>query len=92
MPTGRGGMGVAVGGNRKIYAIGGGNYGQGRQATVEEYDPETDTWRARAPMPTARSNLAAVAAANGKIYAIGGCCPPGYGPHLTTVEEYDPAT
>ena len=48
--------------NGKIYAIGGYNpdeSGHGYLATVEEYDPETDTWTARAPMPTPRYGLAA---------------------------------
>src|SRR5439155_1119289 len=39
--------------------------------TVEEYDPATNTWRARSPMPTAR-NHAAIGVVNNKIYVIGG--------------------
>src|SRR5438445_273893 len=39
--------------------------------TVEEYDPATNTWRARAPMPTPYNHMGGEAA-NGKIYVIGG--------------------
>ncbi len=88
MPTARGGVAAAAAPDGKIYAIGG--YGNtGYLAKVEEYDPATDTWKARAPMPTARGYLAAAAAPDGKIYAIGGYVNGGY---LATVEEYDPAT
>ena len=88
MPTARGTLGVAAASNGKIYAIGGCCTPE-FIATVEEYDPATDTWTARASMPTARNVLGVVAASNGKIYAIGGW---GDIEFLTTVEEYDPAT
>src|SRR5437763_985425 len=39
--------------------------------TVEEYDPEGNTWRTRAAMPTPRNHTAA-GVVNGKIYVIGG--------------------
>jgi N-acetylneuraminic acid mutarotase len=62
--------------------------------TVEEYDPATNTWRARAPMPTGRNHFFA-AAVDGKIYAIYGRL----GTSFVTssdvtdiVEEYDPKT
>ena len=55
-------------------------------ATVEEYDPSTDTWTSKASMPTARYLLGAAATSNGKIYAIGGSS---NGTNLlSTVEEY----
>ena len=54
-------------------------------ATVEEYDPNTDTWTVKAPMPTARQSLGA-ALANGKIYAIGGIGVSSA--TLATVEEF----
>src|SRR2546421_10187154 len=83
MPTRRGSpVAATVGG--KIYVIGGASThpGSGEPAvhparphrsvaTVEEYDPPSNTWRARSPMPTAR-NHAAVGVVNGKIYVIGG--------------------
>jgi N-acetylneuraminic acid mutarotase len=58
-------------------------------ATVEAYDPATNTWSARASMPTARSSLRA-AVVNGVIYAIGGDGASANG--LLTVEAYSPAT
>lgn len=88
MPTPRAELGVAVLDGR-LYAIGGES--GSRLATVEVYDPATDTWTARAPMPTARAGLA-VGAANGKIYAIGGRVTGDSNQPLSTVNEvYDPA-
>jgi len=81
----------------KIYAVGGRNFGQGGVfflSTVEEYDPEKDTWKKKADMPTQRAFLSN-SVVNGKIYAIGGTS------HrivandyegISTVEVYDPAT
>jgi N-acetylneuraminic acid mutarotase len=56
-------------------------------ATVEAYDPVSNTWVAKAPMPTARYAHAA-AAVNNTIYAIGGV----NNAYLATVEAYTPAT
>lgn len=95
MPTGRSFPGISVV-NGKIYVIGG-NEGPGLWgttiATVEEYDPQTDTWTSKADMPTAREGLGA-SEVNGKIYAIGGSATSGRESwiNMTTVEEYDPAT
>jgi len=95
MPTGR--SHPACGAvNGKIYVIGGnaGHDGWGTSlATVEEYDPATDTWTKKIDMPTARDALG-VAVVNGKIYAIGGDVVRGRykWDTLRTVEEYDPAT
>ena len=78
--------------NGKIYAIGGDpGSSEGTYvglATVEVYDPATDTWTTKTNMPTARGYLSA-SVVNGKIYAIGGgrtLSTSG----LSTVEEYDP--
>ncbi len=81
MPTGRGSP-VAVTIGDKMYVIGGAVPGPNQTAvhparphtsvgTVEEYDPATNTWRARASMPTPR-NHATAGAVNGKAYVIGG--------------------
>jgi N-acetylneuraminic acid mutarotase len=106
MPTRRGSP-VAATVNGKIYVIGGATTHPGSSepavhparphravGTVEEYDPATNTWRARSPMPTAR-NHAAVGVVNGKIYVIGGRVGAafiGVASNTNVVEEYDPAT
>ena len=107
MPTKRGSPVAAVVGG-KIYVIGGASTHPGSTepavhparphrslATVEEYDPATNTWRARSPMPTAR-NHAAVGASGGKIYVIGGRLGAAFitiaSNNTDIVEEYDPAT
>jgi subtilisin family serine protease len=87
MPQPRRHLGVAVGGNGKIYAIGG--IDSSRVARVDEYNPETNTWTARASMPTIRSGMGVTTGKNGNIYAIGGDDPSG---NLATVEEYNPLT
>jgi N-acetylneuraminic acid mutarotase len=69
-----------------------------------EYAPDTDTWRAIAPLPSKRGAGSAVVV-NGKVYVIGGATVlPGQSdpairfdgkPHdmcVGTNEEYDPAT
>jgi N-acetylneuraminic acid mutarotase len=106
MPTRRGSP-VAATVNGKIYVIGGASTHPGSSepavhparphrsvASVEEYDPATNTWRARSPMPTAR-NHAAIGAVNGKIYVIGGRVGAAFvsvSSPTDLVEEYDPAT
>src|SRR5258708_6096591 len=79
------GGGLPVDGTRD--GVGGTN--RGPSATVEAYDPATDTWTSKAAMPTARWELG-VAVVNGIIYAVGGQDAEPNG--LTTVEAYDPAT
>jgi N-acetylneuraminic acid mutarotase len=105
MPTKRGSpVAATVGG--KIYVIGGASTHPGSTepavhparphrsvASVEEYDPATNTWRARSPMPTAR-NHAAIGVVGGKIYVIGGrlgAAFVGISSPTDLVEEYDPA-
>jgi N-acetylneuraminic acid mutarotase len=90
--------GAAVGAGGRIYVIGGNLPGPGRHASAAnyEYDPATNSWRARAPMPSPRAALAVVAAkdSHGRtlLYALGGR--DFIDPHngLSTVEAYDPAT
>ncbi len=88
MPTPRNALATAVV-DGKVYAVGGWGMDQPKGgwealdpkalasdfATVEAYDPKTDTWAARADMPTPRSHIT-VSAVGGKIYAIGGGVPP----------------
>ncbi len=107
MPTPRGaGVAAVVGG--KLYVIGGAGPVPGandpairpRQpqrslGTVEEYDPATNTWRARAPMPTPCNHMGGEAVA-GKIYVIGGRLSGafiiGFPGNMNLVQVYDPAT
>ncbi|MBN1247499.1 MAG: hypothetical protein JXC32_07555 [Anaerolineae bacterium] len=70
----------------KIYAIG----GVGGLTKVEVYDPETNSWTARADMPTGRV-LLSTSVVEGKIYAIGGNTS-SWGKDLAAVEAYDPET
>jgi N-acetylneuraminic acid mutarotase len=107
MPTKRGSPVAAVVGD-KIYVIGGAALPPGSKdaailptrphmsvGVVEEYDPATDTWRARASMPTPR-NHAVAGAVNSKIYVIGGRAGAAFissgSSNVDVVEEYDPAT
>src|SRR6266545_4438358 len=96
---------VELGG--KIYVIGGGGTSPGSKepsihptkphlalGTVEEYDPATNSWRARTPMPTPR-NHSGIGVVGGKIYVIGGRTGAafiGVGANSDIVEEYDPVT
>jgi hypothetical protein len=93
MATAHAHLGLAAAPNGKLYAVGG--YASAGApfaplATVEEYDPATDTWTTKAPMPTARYVFALATGANGKLYAVGG--EGTGGAVLASVEEYDPAT
>jgi len=93
MPTARLKAGASVV-NGKIYVIGGAvkdGEDWAVTASVEEYDPEIDTWTKKADMPTARGYFRA-ATVNGKIYAIGGREAGGYFTMFAAVEEYDPMT
>ena len=101
MPTARGAFATSVV-NGKVFAMGGhvNKFGDRSIATVEMYNPETDTWERRADMPTARANVS-TSVVDGKIYAIGGekikKIAQGNGwinmyKALPTVEMYDPVT
>jgi N-acetylneuraminic acid mutarotase len=105
MPSKRGSPVAAAVGD-KIYVIGGASLLPGSTeiavspttphasvGTVEEYDPEKNTWRERSPMPTPR-NHAAIGVVNGKIYVIGGRVGAAFiasASDTSVVEEYDPA-
>ena len=93
IPTGRDNFSCCVV-NGKIYVIGG-FHAVGINfnvvPTVEEYDPETDTWTTKTPMPTARWGQAAHVV-NGKIYIIGGATDYPPDNNIGTVEVYDPET
>lgn len=91
MPTARRQMAVeAV--NGLIYAIGGfggitGSGGGSALATVEAYDPASDSWTTKASLPFARLVMGS-GVIDGKIYVVGGL---GLGnSFLDTVSVYDP--
>ncbi len=95
MPTSRS-WAPAVEYNGKIYVIGGCSSNKPEQfknpvATLEVYDPVTDTWQSLAPMPSPRIAPVAVAL-NGEIYVIGGFDPYYYWSANPTVEIYNIAT
>lgn len=89
LQTKRMGHGVAAVGG-KVYAIGGSTTGNLPIASVEIYDPSTDTWdgSTAAPMPTARSQFA-TAVVGSAIYALGGG---DVASPLQIVEAYDTTT
>src|SRR5438876_11617682 len=106
MPTARGG-GVAAVVNGKIYVIGGAGPAPDASApvirprqpqrslgTVEEYDPATNTWRARAPIPPPCHHMGREAG-DGKIYVLGGTLSGafiiGFPGNTNLVQAYDPA-
>jgi len=87
MPTPRYYPGAGVV-NGTLYVVGGGSGYGAFYATLEAYNPATDSWTPKAPMPTPNSGPA-IAVVNGLLYAIGG----GNGTTaVATVEAYDPAT
>jgi len=97
MPTGRFILSTSVV-NGNIYAVGGVTKLKGVKSyfsTVEECDPETDTWLKKADMSTPRAYLS-TSVVKGKIYAIGGSrqWPVNilrqWPVPLATVEEYTP--
>lgn len=95
LPTPRAIVATGVVGNR-CYAIGGGNGGGGSGpgvpalTAVDEYDPQTDTWRPRAPLPVPRA-IGGGAVVGGKIYVIGGSDGVSWTvTPLATVAIYDP--
>jgi N-acetylneuraminic acid mutarotase len=107
MPTKRGAASAAVAGG-KIYVTGGANSLPGVTengihaqrphnvvATVEEYDPATNTWRARRSLLLPRNHHVS-AGVGDKVYVIGGrvgsAFISGTSNNVDLVEMYDPAT
>jgi N-acetylneuraminic acid mutarotase len=73
MPTARNHLAAAAI-EDKLYVVGG-RFGAGfnsdMTATLEMYDPQTNTWTTKSPMPTVRGGLNAIAA-NGCLHVFGG--------------------
>jgi N-acetylneuraminic acid mutarotase len=97
MPTPRAFMAAATAPDGQIYVVGG--FSGSLQsadvslATLEAYNPATNSWTTRASMPTARDSLAAAFGADGNLYVFGGeTGGQGTGPYLSTVEAYNPAS
>ena len=94
MPTQRAGAGVGVI-NGVIYVVGGdsgGAPGGVATATVEAYNPSTDSWTTKAPMSIPRI-FPGVAALDGILYAVGGDSVATSGTGVEArVETYNPAT
>lgn len=79
-------------GHVRIYSIGGRDFrtpGSGL-ATVEAYDPVSDTWSTKTPMSTLRHAQTEALSSTGLIYIIGGAHNLGQPEFLSTVEVYDP--
>jgi N-acetylneuraminic acid mutarotase len=77
--------------NGKIYVIGGAsNHGGVPLATVEEYDPSSDTWTTKSVMQTARYGCA-FGVIDNKIYVAGGTEDDNFTPSKR-LEIYDPST
>ncbi len=80
----------------KLYVFGGrtrnadGTEVNGTLASVEMFDPATNTWTSRAPMPTGRRTMA-TGYLNGRAQLIGGERTPSGGT-FSQNEEYDPLT
>ena len=72
-----------------LYVVGGVAWPATKVATVEAYDPATNTWTTKAPMPTAKSNATA-AVVNGVLYVVGGLLQNGVA--VDDVDAYYPAT
>lgn len=87
-PSPRRNVGVAVL-NGMVYAVGGAPPGSTSSiATLEAYNPLTDSWTTKASMPVASQELTA-GVIDGKLYAVGGgtCCGA-----IATLQAYDPVT
>ena len=93
MPTSRFGHGVGLVKSKeslKVYVMGGFHAsGAGPVSAVEEYDPATDTWTAKADIPSARGWISCTVV-GGKIYTFGGYTEEGS--TYSNVEEYNTDT
>ena len=92
MPTARFYLGAARSADGRIYAIGGsqGGYGANQLATVEIYDPTTDTWETGPSLPGANDAFGTVVGPDSRIYVMGGCCTTTGSLGLTSVYALNP--
>ena len=93
LPNPRHHMGSVVLGG-KIYAIGGQHHHDEQlvtQASVDVYDPATDSWTALRDLPSARSHIAnSTFVLNGRVVTAGGEA--AHNVAIADVSAYDPAT
>jgi N-acetylneuraminic acid mutarotase len=71
MPVPECGLAAATDLLGRVYAIGGGCFGDNSNL-VQRYTPWTNRWTIMAPLPTPRRFLVAARGGDGRIYAIGG--------------------
>ena len=74
----------------KIYVAGGFRVDRTTAATVEIYDPETDSWRMIEPMPVAVNHPGA-ATVDGRLFVVGGYRGPGLQNPTDALQVYDPS-
>ena len=90
----RTGMGVTLGLDGLIYAIGGdqmpGSSGHVPTETVERFSEATDAWEYVQPMPAVRAFAGAVTDSSGRIWVVGGTN--WSSPFFDSVLRYDPGT
>ena len=95
MNRGRRDFGTALLQNGKVLAIGG-MYESGTTytslATVEIYDPATETWSYTGSLNIARENPVVAVLQNGKVLVAGGYMRAPASTYLSSAEIYDPAT
>lgn len=94
MPTARAGLGAATIGNL-IYVAGGracgAPYCGAPLATLEVYDPVTNTWAAGPPMPVAVMDVYSTTSIGCDLFVIGGDTGPGAS-EVGTTQKYDTCT
>lgn len=95
IPNTRSDFGLVVVPNGKLYVISGGGYPNGIPTilnNVDEYDPVTDTWTAKASIANGRLDLGVSVNSDGKIYAVGGSDSLTVQHYSAEVNEYDSLT
>jgi N-acetylneuraminic acid mutarotase len=65
-------MAATVGHDGRIYVFGGSDANNNGVATVQVYDPGTNTWSLLPSMPVARDRPSAATLPDGRIYVLGG--------------------
>jgi hypothetical protein len=97
MPTARGQCAAVTGQDGTIYVLGGNVCDFGFEcnevtyATVEAFDPTTQTWSTMPSMSKLRYALGAASGSDGRIYAVGGSGVDENGSVSQTAEAFDPA-